>query len=1013
MLINLFLNAVKSFFLVMLMSGYLASFAQAQTQTNIARGKPAMQTSTQPGGEASRAVDGNRDPDYTKGGASHTASISHDQYWQVDLQGTFAISEIKIFNTTNDMKFGESLQIWAGNTLVWTAPIPFHSAAATKEIGLVATFAVPPNIAGTHVRVTNRANWALSIAEVEVAGVQLQMTLAQAEAQAKAQELARVLEERKTNIARGKPAMQTTTGWGGEASRAVDGNKDGMYTRNSVTSTGGIDAAQYWQVNLEGKFVINGVNIWQSGIDSPTKGKEVQVWDGDKMVWSAPIPDIAERVTITVPGIATGPYLDPYKGDVNRFAIPGIVGTHVRVTNRPNWVLNIAEVEVAGVPVAAVPVAPPVNIARGKPTMQTTTFADGRVDAAVAARAVDGNRDNKPYSAFASRTAMWGYGQYWMVDLQGSFAITEIKIFNTVGDSPPTSGESLEIWAGNTMVWTAPVPSGAGGAVAVPSVVGTHVRVTAPSRAVLSIAELEVAGQQLQMTLEQTQAQAQEKKLMQMMQERKTNIARGKPAFQTTTFGAGLGAKSADRAVDGNKDPRVERSSQSETIAKSPDQYWMVDLQGVFAISEIKIFNSANNSANNPTFGEAVQIWAGNKLVWQAPIPAIGQVGTFINPGEATPYPVTFTSITVPPNIAGTHVRITNRPNSILILAEVEVAGVQLQITQAQAEALAQEQELVRVLEARKTNIARAKPTMWSTGSKGVDAFRAVDGNRDGLNTPNRGSVTSGGGGVEAYWSVALQGKFAINGIAVFNDSGRAAADGYAKGVEIWDGSKMVWSAIAPLLPEKVVLTVPAVAGPYPGTAFRFTVPNIVGTQVRVTNNRSGSYLYFAEVEVSGVQVPDTCSAPAGPKVNWSGCDKANINISGAQLFESNLSGANLSGTNLYQVNLVNAFAEGANFARSNISGGAGLTGGNFKGANFEGANLLGSGLAGTNLMGANFANANLSKVDLKGANLTGAILTNADLTDAQINYPQTGIIGIPKSLPLGWKLVNGALSPK
>lgn len=839
MLINLFLNAVKSFFLVMLMSGYLASFAQAQTQTqtNIARGKPAIQTSTQPGGEASRAVDGNRDPDYTKGGASHTASISHDQYWQVDLQGTFAISEIKIFNTTNDMKFGESLQIWAGNTLVWTAPIPFHWAAATKEIGLVATFAVPPNIAGTHVRVTNQANWHLSIAEVEVAGVQLQMTLAQAEAQAKAQELARVLEERKTNIARGKPAMQTTTGWGGEASRAVDGNKDGMYTRNSVTSTIGIDAAQYWQVNLEGKFVINGVNIWQSGIDSPTKGKEVQVWDGDKMVWSAPIPDIAERVTITVPGIAIGdrPYFGPYKGDVNRFAIPGIVGTHVRVTNRPNWVLNIAEVEVAGVPVAAVPVAPPVNIARGKPTMQTTTFADGRVDAAVAARAVDGNRDNNRFTS-ASRTAMWGYGQYWMVDLQGSFAITEIKIFNTVGDSPPTSGESLEIWAGNTMVWTAPVPSGAGGAVAVPSVVGTHVRVTAPSRAVLSIAELEVAGQQLQMTLEQTQAQAQEKKLMQMMQERKTNIARGKPALQTTTFGAGVGAKSADRAVDGNRDPRAERNSQSETIGKSPGQYWMVDLQGMFAISEIKIFNSANNSANNPTYGEAVQIWARNKLVWQAPIPAIGQVATFINPGEATPYPVTFTSFTVPPSIAGTHVRITNRPNSIIILAEVEVAGV---------------------------------------------------------------------------------------------------------------------------------------------------------------------------------QVPDTCSAPAGPKVNWSGCDKANINISGAQLFESNLSGANLSGANLYQVNLVNAFAEGANFVRSNISGGAGLTGGNFKGANFEGANLLGSGLAGTNLMGANFANANLSKVDLKGANLTGAILTNADLTDAQINYPQTGIIGIPKSLPLGWKLVNGALSPK
>ena len=64
--------------------------------TNLARGKPAQQSSTFPGGyPASNGVDGQR------GDSSmfHTNSESNP-WWQVDLQGNYALSHIMLYNRT-------------------------------------------------------------------------------------------------------------------------------------------------------------------------------------------------------------------------------------------------------------------------------------------------------------------------------------------------------------------------------------------------------------------------------------------------------------------------------------------------------------------------------------------------------------------------------------------------------------------------------------------------------------------------------------------------------------------------------------------------------------------------------------------------------------------------------------------------------------------------------------------------------------------------------------------------
>ncbi|MEI9425139.1 hypothetical protein O7A70_28665 [Mesorhizobium sp. Cs1299R1N1] len=52
------------------------------------------------------------------------------------------------------------------------------------------------------------------------------------------------------NIAPNGTASQKTTGWGGDASRANDGNTDGNFSHGSVSHTGTPDVGEWWQVDL-------------------------------------------------------------------------------------------------------------------------------------------------------------------------------------------------------------------------------------------------------------------------------------------------------------------------------------------------------------------------------------------------------------------------------------------------------------------------------------------------------------------------------------------------------------------------------------------------------------------------------------------------------------------------------------------------------------------------------------------------------------------------------------------
>ncbi len=113
---------------------------------------------------------------------------------------------------------------------------------------------------------------------------------------------------------------QSSTGYGGAARRAVDGNTDGAYDQNSVTHTD-TSVAPWWQAELAEPRTIGGVRLWprtDTDLESRSHGLRVVLLgpEGD-VVWSsvlAPAPAgdgdgtlVAEGGDSPVPFLDVGP----------------------------------------------------------------------------------------------------------------------------------------------------------------------------------------------------------------------------------------------------------------------------------------------------------------------------------------------------------------------------------------------------------------------------------------------------------------------------------------------------------------------------------------------------------------------------------------------------------------------------------------------------------------------------------------------------------------------------------
>lgn len=201
--------------------------------TNIAMLGTATQSSTGYGGLASRAIDGNTDGHWRAGSTTHTNN-QVDTWWQVSFPQTVNdLKKVILFNRADCCGSRLSnfrVSVFDGETEVFAQDY-FQTGSVAQggqlEINL------PTDVNGDRVQVklnghNNDGNGYLSLAEVQVWSSNTIDAV---------------------NVALSGIANQSSTGFGGVASRAIDGNIDGRWGISSTTHTGNqVDA--WWQVNL-------------------------------------------------------------------------------------------------------------------------------------------------------------------------------------------------------------------------------------------------------------------------------------------------------------------------------------------------------------------------------------------------------------------------------------------------------------------------------------------------------------------------------------------------------------------------------------------------------------------------------------------------------------------------------------------------------------------------------------------------------------------------------------------
>ncbi|SDU75777.1 glycosyl hydrolase family 95 catalytic domain-containing protein [Jiangella alkaliphila] len=142
---------------------------------NLARAKPATQSTTEAGGVPARAVDGNTSGNWGNGSVTHT-QFQPQQWWQVDLGAVEDIGEIAVWNRTDCC--ADRLT----NFYVLVSDTPFTSGSLSETLAQPGVWSyhtagqggtpTPVDVGrtGRYVRVQLAGNTALSLAEVQVFG---------------------------------------------------------------------------------------------------------------------------------------------------------------------------------------------------------------------------------------------------------------------------------------------------------------------------------------------------------------------------------------------------------------------------------------------------------------------------------------------------------------------------------------------------------------------------------------------------------------------------------------------------------------------------------------------------------------------------------------------------------------------------------------------------------------------------------------------------------------------------
>ena len=166
-------------------------------------------------------------------------------------------------------------------------------------------------------------------------------------------------------------------------------------------------------------------------------------------------------------------------------------------------------------------------------------------------------------------------------------------------------------------------------------------------------------------------------------------------------------------------------------------------------------------------------------------------------------------------------------------------------------------------------------------------------------------------------------------------------------------------------------------------------------SKIDIKNWVTGAVIFSHECEKNTIK--KTVEEAIKRDINLSYADLRNTDLSFARLDYAKLSYANLSNADLESASLFNAKLIDANLSNANLEG-AVLFRTVLSSSNLSNANLIRADLRNAILI-----NANLKDIDLRKAILDCAVLDKADLSNAKIDYPMF----IPEGEFIAWKEVN------
>ena len=152
------------------------------------------------------------------------------------------------------------------------------------------------------------------------------------------------------NLAAGQPATQSSTGFGGDAARAVDGVTDGVYNNGSVTHTNS-DVNAWWQVDLGSVNTIDSTTLFNRTDCCQNRLSDFYIFASDTDLTGRTFADIVADAgvqRVQVPG-QVGNSLT---------VTDSLVGRFVRIQLAGTGIVSLAEVQLNQDIVGATPLVP-------------------------------------------------------------------------------------------------------------------------------------------------------------------------------------------------------------------------------------------------------------------------------------------------------------------------------------------------------------------------------------------------------------------------------------------------------------------------------------------------------------------------------------------------------------------------------------------------------------------------------------------------------------------------------